>query len=168
MALEEGVVAAFHDEPRDLGREEAAQAAEPLELVHLGGNLVLQLQVPVRQLGRLLLDRVVVALDPDQGADSRQQLRLVEGLLMKSSAPASIARSLLLIAARGDHDHGKEAGAVRRTDAAAGLVAVDARHQDVEQHEIGHRTGRAQASAASPSRPCAPRSRGASGWPPSA
>src|SRR5262245_62284945 len=53
----------------DLGqlrREEAFQPAHPLELRHAVGHPLLQRAVPVRQLGLLVLDLVVVGLDAQQ------------------------------------------------------------------------------------------------------
>ena len=66
VALEERLVAGVDDELDELGREETAQPADPLQLLDLRAHALLELAVPRRELLRLRLDRVVVALDPDQ------------------------------------------------------------------------------------------------------
>ena len=96
----------------------------------------LELAVPRRELGGLPLDRVVVLLDPHQGRTRASSSAWSNGLVTKSSAPASMARSfswspLAVIMTTGRN-------AVRVVaDAAAHLVAVHPRHQDVEQDEVG-------------------------------
>ena len=80
MAGQEPLVATLDDEARDLRREEPAQPADPLQLLDLRCHLLLELAVPRVELGGLPLDRVVVALDPDQRPHPRQQLGLVERL----------------------------------------------------------------------------------------
>ena len=52
----------------------------------------LEFGVPRRQLGGLPLDRVVVPLDPDQRATRASSSPWSNGLVTKSSAPASMAR----------------------------------------------------------------------------
>ena len=66
MALQERLVAGVDHEVRELRREEPPQPVDPLELGDLRLDPLLQLAVPGRELALLPLDRVVVALDPDQ------------------------------------------------------------------------------------------------------
>jgi len=65
------------------GEKKRLSPREPLELRHLLAHPLLERAVQLRQL-------VVEALDPQQGAHARQDLRLVIGLVRKSSAPASM------------------------------------------------------------------------------
>ena len=64
MALEQAVVLGRDDDVRDLRGEEATQPAELLELGNLVADAPLETLVEVTEFGRLLLDRVVVLLDP--------------------------------------------------------------------------------------------------------
>src|SRR5256712_4276343 len=74
MALEERLV--VRDDLRDLGREEAAQALDPLELLDLLRHTGDERLGPVGELRGLPLDRIVSRLDAQERTRSRDQLRL--------------------------------------------------------------------------------------------
>ena len=147
---EEALVARVDHQVDQLRREEPAQPVDPLELVDLRVDARLQLGVPLRQLGGLPLDGVVVALHPRERGDPGEQLALVERLADEVVGARLDRADLLLVAARRDHHHRQELEARGAADPAAHLVAVHARHQDVEQHQVGARGRAASASASSP------------------
>ncbi len=71
-------------------------------------------------------------------ADPRQDLAMVEGLGDVVHAAGLEALELLRrIAERGEKDHRDGAGRRSRLEAPAGLVAVPAGHQDVQQDQVG-------------------------------
>ena len=81
VALEERLLPALDDEPRDLRREEAPEPADPLDLAPPGPPpwpRARRFQAASSR--RLGLDGVVVALDPDERPDAGQQLGLLERL----------------------------------------------------------------------------------------
>ena len=136
VALEERLVARRHDELGDLRRQEAPQPPRALELGDLLLDALLELAVPRGQLGRLRLDRVVVALDAQQRAHPREQLGLLEGLGDEVVGPGLDRGHLLLLAAGGDHHDRQELGGLVGAQRPADLVAVHPGHDDVEQHEV--------------------------------
>jgi hypothetical protein len=64
VALEERVLAGRHHQVGELRRQESAQPAEPLELIDLRLDALLELTVEGGELRRLRHDRVVVLLYP--------------------------------------------------------------------------------------------------------
>ena len=137
VALEDGLVAGVDDELGHLRRQEAAEAGRPLERRDLRLDALLQLTVPRLQLGGLPADRVLVALDPNERLDPGEQLGLVERLGDEVVGPGFDRPDLLLGVARRDH-HDRQVGGLRvLADPPAHLVAVHARHHDVEQDDVG-------------------------------
>ena len=111
-------------------------AGHAVQLLKLILDALLKLTVPARQLGRLLLDRVVVPLDSNQGAYPGQQLGLVERLVDEVVGAGLDGADLLLFSARSDHDHRQESRPWIFADPAADLVPIHSRHQDVQQNEV--------------------------------
>ena len=120
----------------ELRREEALEPAHPFELVDLLAHPLLELAVPLRQLGLLRLDRVVVALDAQQRAHPGQQLGPVERLRDEVVRARLDRRALLEVLARRDHDERQEPRPLVGADAPADLEAVELGHDDVEQDEV--------------------------------
>ena len=79
---------------------------------------------------------VVVPLDPRQRGDPGQQLAAVDRLGQEVVGPRLEGLDLLLVAAGGDHHDRQERRGRVRADPPAHLVAVHARHHDVEQDEV--------------------------------
>jgi len=99
VALERIVGAPVDDRLGEGGREEALEPREPLELGHLLAHPLLERAVQLRQL-------VVEALDPQQGAHARQDLRLVDRLGEEVvGAGFDALHALLSGVERGDHHH---------------------------------------------------------------
>lgn len=117
-------------------RKEAAQPAHAFQLLNLVPDALLELTIPGTQLGGLIFDRVVVPLDPDEGAHPGQQFGLVERLVDEVVGAGLDGADLLLAATGGDHDHRQESRLRIFADSAADLIAIHSGHQDVEQHEI--------------------------------
>ena len=69
-----------HDQLGQLGREEALEPREALELADLVGDPLLERPVQIGELGRLGLDGVVELLDPQERAHAREQLGQVDRL----------------------------------------------------------------------------------------
>ncbi len=136
VALEEGLVAGLDDQPGDLGREEAAEPSEPFEGLDLGGHALLELPVPLFEVPGLPGDRVVQPLDPDERPDAGEQLGLVERLGHEVVGAALEGAEPLLGPARRHHDDREHGPARVGLDPEAGLVAVDPRHEDVEEDEV--------------------------------
>ena len=74
MAAEDRVVARRDDRVGELRREEPPQPPQPLELHDLRLHALLERSIQLGQLRGLRRDRVVVALDPQQRPDPREQL----------------------------------------------------------------------------------------------
>ena len=89
----------------------------------------------VRRLGRPVSDLGGRARRAHDGLDARLQLVLLEGLAdVVVGARAQAAHAIDVLGARRQHDHGHAGGL---PDAVERLPAVDARHHDVEQHDVG-------------------------------
>ena len=88
------------------------------------------------QLSRLPGDGVVVPLDPSQRRHSGQQLALVERFADEVVGSSLDSPRLLVVSARGDHDDRKKRRTRLAADPSAHLVAVDAGHHDVQEHQI--------------------------------
>ena len=137
MAPERVLGASLHDQLGELGREEALESAQALELRHLLLDAPLQRLVPLAELARLSLDRVVELLDPQKGAHAREQLGLIDRLGEEVVGPGLEAVDPLLgRIERRHHDHGEDAGRRVLTDPAAHFVAGHARHHHVQQHQV--------------------------------
>ena len=78
----------------------------------------------------------MVALDPNQRADTRKQLGSIDGLEEKVVGSRLDPLHLLLVAVRRDHDDGKQARGRLVTQAATDLETVDPREHDVEDDEV--------------------------------
>ena len=88
---------------------------------------------PVRQTGQGIAAAELCS--PHHGLDARLELVLLEGLAeVVVRARAQAAHAIDVLGARRQHDHGH---AVGLPDAVERLPAVDARHDDVEQHDVG-------------------------------
>ena len=148
VAVEERLVARGDEQLRDLRREEPPQPRRSSSSTCCSRSRL----VEALELGGLRLDRVVVALDPQQRPDARQQLRRHERLRARSRRrPIRSRCRLLLVAARRDHHDGQEAGAPARRAARGRPRGRPARHHDVEQDEVD-RPRRSRSSASSPER----------------
>ena len=121
----------------ELRREEAPQPPQPLELVDLRLHTLLERAVELGELCRLRLDRVVVALDPEQRPHPGEQLVVVEGLRDEVVRAGLDRLRLLLADARRDHDHRQHRGVVVRAEVGADGVAVEAGHHHVEEDQVG-------------------------------
>ena len=136
MAAQDRFVAGGDDGVRELRREKPAQLLQPTQLVELRLHTLLERPVQVEQLCGLSLDRVVVALDPEERADAREELVAVERL-RDEVVRAGLDRSPLLGSfARREHDHRQNCGLLPRTQLPADGVAVEPGHHHVEQHEV--------------------------------
>ena len=80
MAAEDRIVTRGDDRVDELRREEPPELLDPLELQDLGFDPVLERPIQLGQLRGLRRDRVVVALDPQERPDPREQFVLVERL----------------------------------------------------------------------------------------
>jgi hypothetical protein len=136
MALQQSLVTRRDDLIGDLGWKELLETVNPLQPTQLLLNALLQRPVPLRELGSLLLGRVMVRLDPQQRPYPRQQLRLVDWLRDEVVCARFERLHLVLIAARGDHYHRQQRRCRVRAQASADLVAVYDRHHDVQQHDV--------------------------------
>ena len=87
VGLERIVGAAGHDELGELGREEALEAAELLELADLLLDAALERPVPLGALLGEILHGVVEVLDPQHRLDPGHQRRLIHGLRQVLVAP---------------------------------------------------------------------------------
>jgi hypothetical protein len=74
-------------------------------LLHLGLHPLLQLAIPCRQLGALVLNGVVVALDPDERPDAGEQLGSIEGFCDEVVRTSFDGANPLFVAAGRDHHH---------------------------------------------------------------
>ena len=134
MALQKTLVA--DDQVGQLGRQEPAESAGPLEFLQLLRDPTLELGIPLRQFVGLSADGVVIALDPCQRPHAGQQLRLVDGLHDEVVRSSLEGDDPLLVSAGRDHHDGKELGGGRGADPPTHLVPVHAGHQDVEQDDV--------------------------------
>jgi hypothetical protein len=91
VAFQERLVAGVDHQVCQLRGQEPPQPADPFQLIDLGAHALFEFAIPGSQLSRLTLDRVVVPLDTYQRLHPSQQFGLVERLVTKSSAPASMA-----------------------------------------------------------------------------
>ena len=130
--------AAGDDARRELGREEALELGEALQLGHLFRDAALEIPVECRQFARLVLHRVVEALDAQQRPHPRHQLLLVDRFGEEViGARLQSLDALFVRIERGDHDHGQYLRLMPSADRSAHLIAVHFRHDHVEQHEVG-------------------------------
>ena len=117
----------------DSGEERAHRG----ELLGLGEGRLLALGA------RALLDEAAVTVQAEEAPDARAQLEPVVGLRHEVVGPGLEAGDARLAVVEGrdeDDGHLGEPGVL--AEAAAGLEAVDARHHDVEQDEVGRRRRR--------------------------
>ena len=99
---------------------------------------MLEKMVPVGELSGLILDRVVKGLDAQHGADPREERRMVDRLReVVVAAGIEPLDDVARIGFRGHEERPECACARVRLEAADDLDAVDPRHHDVEEHEVG-------------------------------
>jgi len=136
VRLQRRIVARGDDEVRELGRKEAPQPCQPLDLADLVLDARFERTVQFRQFQRLLLDAVVVLLHAQERTHPRQQLGPVERLEDEVVGPRFQRGQLLLVARRRDHDDGQRRRPGVRAQLATDFVTIDAGHHDVEQDEV--------------------------------
>jgi hypothetical protein len=95
VALEWVLGAPRHDQLGELGREEALEPRELLELGHLLAHASLERLVPLRQLARAARILIAQALLLEAGSDARPQEHRLEGLGEIVLAPSSMQRTTL-------------------------------------------------------------------------
>ena len=90
------------------------------------------------QVGALVAQEVGRGLERQVRGHARQQDGRADGLGDVVHRPQLQAQALVLhVGARGEEDHGNVARVQVRLEPAADLIAVHARHHDVEQDEVG-------------------------------
>ena len=137
MALERIVGATADDQLRELGREEASQPADALELRHLLGNALLQRSVPFLHFGGERFYRIVQALDSEHRAHARGKRGVIHRFGQVLVAAGLETRDdILRIRHRGHHDDRSKWEFGVRAQAPAHLEAVELGHHDVEKNEI--------------------------------
>jgi len=125
------------DQLGELGREEALEAPEALELPHLLLDALLERLVPLRELRGLGLHRVVELLDPEERAHAGQELRLVDGLRQEVVGAGLEPLDPLLRRIEGrDHDDGQDPRGRILPELATHLVARHFGHDDVEEDQV--------------------------------
>ena len=135
------------DQRRHLRGQEALEPADPLDLRHLGRDPVLERAVPLGEfmrlpleLGGLLLHGIVQRLDAQHGADPGHEGRLIERLDEVIVAARLEPRDHVLdIGLGGEEDHRHETQRRIRLEAFERTDAVELRHHDVEQDQVGPR-----------------------------
>ena len=135
MAAEDRVVTRRDDRFDELRREEPAELPDPLELHDLGLHPLLERSIQLGELRGLRRDRVVVALDPQERPDPREQFVLVERLGDQIVRARPDRLGPLRRAGR-DHDHRQHRGVLALPDPATHLVPVRLRHHDIEHHQV--------------------------------
>jgi hypothetical protein len=81
----------------------------------------------------------VVALDPEQRPDAREQLVVVERLLDEVVRTRLDRLHLLVPGAGCDHDHGQHGRLFALAKPPADRITVHLGHHDVEEHDVGIR-----------------------------
>ena len=137
VAAKDRLVAGGDDRVGELRRQEPLQPSQPLQLGDLRLHALLERPVQLGELSRLRLDRVVVALDPEQRPHAGEQLVVVEGLRDEVVGTGLDRLRLLLADARRDHDHRQHGGVVVRAEVGADGIAVEAGHHHVEEDQVG-------------------------------
>ena len=136
VAAQDGLVTGGDDRVRELRREEPSESLQSLELLELRAHPLLERPVQIEQLGGLALDRVVVALDPEQRPDAGEKLFTVERLRDEVVRARLDRRPLLGPFARREHDHGQHGRLGLLAEPPADGETVGLRHHHVEQDEI--------------------------------
>jgi hypothetical protein len=130
--------ATCNDSRRKLGREEALELGQALQLGHLLRDATLQIPVQGGQILCLTVHGVVETLDAQQRLHPGHELLLVHRLRKEViRAGLQTLDTLVMGIERRDHDHRQNLRLVPGTDRSAYLVAVHLRHHHVEQHEVG-------------------------------
>ncbi len=130
MALDD-VVAGRDQELGDLRREEPLEPADTLDLADLIRHALLERLVP-------LVDLVVQFLDAQHRLHARHQRRLVDRLgQVFVGAGVEPGDDVLAVGLRGHQDDRRERHLLVRLDALGDLDAVELRHHDVEQDQVG-------------------------------
>jgi len=106
------------------------------ELLQLRFHALLERPVQIDQLGRLCLDRVVVALDREERPDAGEQLVSVERLRDEVVRAGLDRRRFLRSHACREHDHGQDRRLFLLAEPPAHGEAVRLRHHHVEQNKV--------------------------------
>ena len=136
---------------RHLRRQESLQAADPLDLGQLIRDALLEQPIPARQLLGLLLQllrlqlhRVVKFLDAQQRSHARHQRGLLERLgQIVVTAGLETIDDVARVGLGRDQDDGHETKRCVLLELLEHRDAVELRHHDVEQDEIGLELARA-------------------------
>ena len=137
MAFERVLGAAADDQLRELGREEAPQSADALELRDLLGNTPLQRSVPFLHFGGERFYRIVQALDSEHRAHARGKRGVIHRFGQVLVAAGLETRDdILRIRHRGHHDDRSKWEFGVRAQAPAHLEAVELGHHDVEKNKV--------------------------------
>lgn len=105
-------------------------------MLQLSPEVSLERLVPLREVSRLSLHGIVICLDAQEGAHPAEQFPWIQGSSDEIVGTGLDRVDLVLIAARGQHDHREQAreGIVAYT--AADLVSRDVGHKDVKENDI--------------------------------
>jgi hypothetical protein len=142
MGLQGIVGAAGHDALGEVGREEALEPAEALELSHLLGDAALERLVPLGELLTMARLLIVKPLLFQTRADSSLQQDRVERLVqIVLCAQLDAAHDALDLVERRDHQHGDSAKRRVGFQALEHGVAVEVGHHHVEEHQIDRARG---------------------------
>ncbi len=145
VMIEDRLAAGRDDGFHDLRRQKPLQPADPLDFVDLRCDPLLQGPVQRSELGclllqtpRLRLDRVVQRLDPQHRPHPRRQRGMVDrlGQVIVAAAfePGDDVRSIGFGRDEDHRDKRQRRVALQLLD---GFDAVELRHHDVEQYQIG-------------------------------
>ena len=135
VALQGILGASGHDHLGELGREEALELAQAVELGDLFRHAGLERLVEEGQL-------VPELLDPEERANPGQELRLVDGLGQEVvGARLDPLDALLTGIERGHHDHGQPCRLRSVANGPAHLVSAHLGHDDIEEHDVGRLGG---------------------------
>ena len=145
VGFEDALVALRDDQLGELLRQEALQVTGPLDLAELGLDPGFELLVPQRQFAGLvfeavglLLHGVVQPLDAQHRAHPREQRRLVDRLCqIIVAAGFEPGHHVLRVGPGGDQDDRDERQRGIGLQLLYGLDAVELRHLDVEEDEVG-------------------------------
>ena len=144
LANSEFVRLGLRDHLRHLRRQESLQAADPFDFRQLLFHPLLEQTIPARQLLGLLLElhclqlnRVVKLFHAQQRAHARDQRGLLEGFgQIFVRARLETGDHVASVGLGGHEDHGHEAVGVL-LELFQHRDAVELRHHDIEQDEVG-------------------------------
>ena len=145
VAFEDRLAAGSNDRLRELRRQKPLQPADPLDLADLRRDACFERLVPRGEFGRLdfeplrlLPDGIVEGLDPQHRTHAGSQRGVIDRLCqVVVGAAVEASDDVRGVGLGGDQDHRDEGQRQIGLEALDGLDAVQSRHHDVEQHEIG-------------------------------